>query len=264
MEFKGSLGNYKIITTEDGSQTVYSGFYDENCHSTSGAWEETLYNYVEGTQLLDKLTKQDSVTVFEVGFGVGLGIYATLVAISNRYSEQAQSYNRKIKFISTEIDRDFALWALQDSEFAKKYNISKQDIRATQDQLCVNVQGVELVILIGDARHTIKTLNESILFDCIFQDPFSPRKNPSLWTEQWFRNLRSYSHRDTILSTYSAATRIRKTMAVAGFNIINRLGFGRKRSCTLAVCRDLSDDQEQSFHQSLLNSKAQTLCDHSL
>lgn len=261
MEFKGSLGNYKIVETEDGSQTVYSSVYDENCHSTSGAWQETIHNYVQGCQVLEKLIKQDKVTIFEVGFGVAMGIFATLEVIKEKHPKDYQALFQKLEFISTEIDRDFALWALKDSEFARRYQLRPEDINQSENEIQIFVEGVNLRILIGDARQTISTLQEETLLDCIFQDPFSPKKNPTLWTREWFRNLRSLCHRESILSTYSAAVHIRKAMALSGFTVLNRKGYGRKRSCTLALCHDDLSQEQLELHNSLLHSKAAAFSD---
>ena len=264
MEFNGSLGKYKIITTDDGSQTVYSGVYDENCHSTSGAWQETIHNYVQGCNVVKKLETQDQVTIFEVGLGVAVGIYATLETIKAAHPTNYQTLLEKLVFISTEIDKDFAIWALTESDFAKAYYISLNDLQITDSEIRTSVEGVKLRVLIGDARETILTLEEGTLLDCIYQDPFSPRKNPSLWTIEWFRNLRSLSYEKTIMSTYSAAAKIRKAMALAGFFILDRQGFGRKRSCTLAICDENRSEKEIKLHNSLLNSKAIPLSDDQL
>ena len=69
MSFKGKLGNYEVVPTQDGSTTLYSQYFGEACHSTSGATIETISHYVQGTKLLD----QDNPQVLEIGFGTGLG-----------------------------------------------------------------------------------------------------------------------------------------------------------------------------------------------
>lgn len=257
MEFKGSLGNYTILRTEDGSLTVHSGVYDENCHSTSGAWQETVHNYVQGCQVLEKLEVKPKVTIFEVGFGVGLGIYACLNQIKAHFDNHEVIFKR-LHFISTEIDRDFAIWALTESDFAKEYTLTKSQLVETESKIEVEIDGCLLTILIGDARETITLISDEVLLDCIFQDPFSFRKNPTLWTLEWFRNLRSLSYEETVLSTYSSSARVRKTMLSAGFKIIEREGFGRKRTCTQAVCYTPANNK---LNEQLERSKAKIILD---
>ena len=36
LKFNGSLGEYEIIETSDGSTTVFSGAFNEACHSSHG------------------------------------------------------------------------------------------------------------------------------------------------------------------------------------------------------------------------------------
>ena len=50
-QFNGILGSYKVLRTSDGSETLWSEYFNENCHSLAGAKEETLYNSIEGTNL---------------------------------------------------------------------------------------------------------------------------------------------------------------------------------------------------------------------
>ena len=42
---------YDKIETEDGSMTLYSHLYNEACHSTSGAINETHTHYINGCKI---------------------------------------------------------------------------------------------------------------------------------------------------------------------------------------------------------------------
>jgi tRNA U34 5-methylaminomethyl-2-thiouridine-forming methyltransferase MnmC len=77
--------------------------------------------------------------------------------------------------------------------------------------------------------------DQSYRFHAIYQDAFSPKKNPTLWTKEWFSFLRSISTEDVILSTYSASTSIRKSLHEAGWKIQQGEKFGRKRTSTRAT-----------------------------
>lgn len=67
------------------------------------------------------------------------------------------------------------------------------------------------------------------LLDAIYQDPFSVKKNPSLWTYEWFTMLRQKSHENTILGTYSTSASVKKTLLKSGWLYEERPGYGRKR-----------------------------------
>jgi tRNA U34 5-methylaminomethyl-2-thiouridine-forming methyltransferase MnmC len=235
--FNGKLGSYSVIQTDDNTTTLYSEFYDENCHSTSGAVEETLYNYIEGCNLLEKSKSNRSLVIFEVGLGIGLGPKLTYETFKDRKTD--------IKFISTEIDEALV-------EYSKEHNkcdIFKNLKRIEEDELVYYVSKFEnfsLYILIGDARITTSTAFKKGVFkkvDAIFQDAFSPKKNPTLWTKQWFEQLRHISNDQVLMTTYSSHISVRKSMYEAGWKVFKRKGFGEKRSMTLcSLSGEMNED----------------------
>lgn len=229
MEFVGKLGNYKIVDTQDGSKTIYSEFFDENCHSTSGAYEETLYNYIQGCEIAEKLNKSPKLTIYEVGFGAALGPYTLL-----KYLEENQQYSQnKIEFHSTELDHEFVQWVLKNSNFSKIYANAIEQYTELKDRIKFKIKNIEFTIWLGDARASI-TNYDGPLVDCIFQDAFSPKKNPSLWTVEWFKQLYKISNEEVVLSTYCSSKEARGSMILAGFFIESRKGFAQKRTCTRA------------------------------
>ncbi|ATH07908.1 hypothetical protein BIY24_08080 [Halobacteriovorax marinus] len=85
----------------------------------------------------------------------------------------------------------------------------------------------------------------------IYQDAFSPKKNPSLWTKEWFTELKEHSDERCILSTYSAAMGVRKALMEANWNVFRREGYGEKRSTTIARS-DLP--MKEQFRDNILRS----------
>ena len=59
--------------TEDGTFTLENLSFQENCHSTAGAYQETLFNYIQGTEIQKKVHLPE-INIFEVGFGLGFGL----------------------------------------------------------------------------------------------------------------------------------------------------------------------------------------------
>ena len=103
-------------------------------------------------------------------------------------------------------------------------------------------ENIELIILCGNATESINDLPqylENKTFHAIFQDAFSPRKNPQLWTQQWFRTLHSFSHQECIMSTYCSSKGPREAMISAGWEIKARPGFGRKKHSTVATIKSV-------------------------
>ncbi|TDJ03767.1 MAG: hypothetical protein E2O68_09420 [Deltaproteobacteria bacterium] len=203
-EFSGNLGTYRIIETEDGSPTLFSSHFDEACHSLSGAEGETYYNFIEGCELKTLALKHSPLNILEVGFGTGLGFKLTRKFMTENHPQV--SFN----FVSLEIDPVL---------------VEYSELKATN-----------LKVLIGDARVTLDSYQGGP-FHAIFQDPFSPKKNPRLWSVEWFESLKNHAHPDVVLSTYSASSSIRKALMLAGWIVEQRKGFAGKRASTRAYLK---------------------------
>ena len=207
-----SLKNHEEALTKDGSKTLYSKRYDEHCHSLDGANEETLTHYIQSCQVLEKSKTKGPFHVLEVGFGAGIGLKMT-----------AQKVKTPAKFTSFEIDPELI-----------KYFLTKQkiDYKESGNIYSFKYRALEVQIIQGDALKTISQVEMSA--DCIYQDAFSPKKNPELWTVEWFQSLKELANEDCIMSTYSASSSIRKSMIEAGWKINPGQRFGNKRASTIA------------------------------
>lgn len=101
-----------------------------------------------------------------------------------------------------------------------------------------------ITVYIGDGRRTLpEAFHKNLLpkFTAIFQDAFSPKQNPVLWTVEWFNDLKMMSSPQVYLSTYSSSVSVRKSMIAAGWILMNVKGFGQKRTMTKARTFGVTD-----------------------
>ncbi len=91
-----------------------------------------------------------------------------------------------------------------------------------------------IVLLRGDAREAVQTL-ESSTIDTVFHDPFSPAKNPELWTVDFFKHIHRVIRPGGVITTYSSAQHIRMALMEAGFTIGKGPSVGKKREGTVAT-----------------------------
>ena len=233
-EFRGNLGNYKILKTEDNSETIWSEYFDEACHNLSGAYEETLHNYIHGCLIPELLDQKKEIAVLDVGFGVGVGLKAFIDQI-----KLSKNYNTQLSYYSIELDETLLLWSLK--ETLPEIKLSKKE-QSYEDKNLIFYEGIwdeKLVIkiFVGDGRLTLPMAEKLKLLnplDAIFQDAFSPRKNPMLWSVEWFVFLKKISAQTVQLSTYSSSISIRKSLVVAGWIVSEAQGFAKKRFMTKA------------------------------
>ncbi len=233
------MKNYREIITEDGSTTLFSKLYDEACHSTAGAIQETQLHYIQGCQVENKLQNQTAMNILEVGFGTGIGFLETYKVLSK--------YQKAVNFISLEIDKELI------EIFAKNYGY---EFLENSNTYTLKLNHINLIIYLGDARETIKQVKEK--FHAIYQDAFSPKRNADLWTTEWFSALKERSSQDCIMSTYSASSSIRKSMISAGWKLYSGDKFGPKRTSTRAR---LTGETEAAISDKLKRSPAQELTD---
>lgn len=226
--------NYTWLETEDGSLSLFSEAFGEGCHSTSGAKLETITHYIRGCEVLQK-AQQPTLSILEVGWGLGLGYQTTIEELNQN------NLSPYLHFVSMEIDPELILWSKKELSFETNgyphfSEIEKKTIGDLEYFEAVTEKG-KLTILCGDARKTVPLFHQAFpdfQAHALYQDAFSPKKNPTLWTVEWFKELKNLSHAEVRMSTYSSSNSIRKSMLEAGWTLNPGERFGKKRTSTRA------------------------------
>ncbi|MBR9677073.1 hypothetical protein GOV04_02950 [Candidatus Woesearchaeota archaeon] len=201
----------KQVTTDDGSITLYSEKIGSTYHSTSGAVEEAIKKFVEPAKLAE------GVNILDFCFGLGYNSAAALEVV------------KKCSIIGLENDSKI-LKKIQDlNPPFKQYNI----IKKAAQKLLYKDENVYIKIVVGDARQTIKLLDEQ--FDAVFFDPFDPKKQPELWSEIVFKDIARLMKSGGVLTTYSCAKWVRQNMQKAGLKVEDGPIIGRRGPSTIAV-----------------------------
>jgi len=200
----------KLVQTKDKSYTFFNEEYQEIYHSQTGALEEAQKKYIE------PLGVKDNQVILDICFGLG---YNTFAAIENA---------KHLKIIALEKDPK-VLEDLQTLDIKGNYNIIK---KVAKDYYYKD-DNYEIKLILGPAEETIKKVKEK--FDVVFLDPFAPRNNPELWTEEFFKEIYSKMKKGAKLATYSCARKIRDNLKSAGFKVINGPNVGRRGPSTNAI-----------------------------
>jgi len=244
--------NKELITTQDGTQTLYSKEFDECYHSTKdGALKESLNKHIIPAF---KLQNKGSLVVLDICYGLG---YNTLTTI---YYYQKHRPNTKLHIIAPEFDKEL-VESLKDFNYPKEFNNLKDIINAISKTGSYTSNNLKVTILFGDAREQIKNIDTKV--DIIYQDAFSPKKNPALWTKEWFADIKKISKADAIITTYSVATPIRLSMYENGFKIYTQPKT-EVRSGTIASLKDLNLEQVDMKLKKIRNKSAKPLSDKDL
>ncbi len=216
------------VQTKDSSFTLYNKEFDECYHNVKdGALSESLKKHVEPAFLF--APKKGKLTILDICFGLG---YNTLSTI---YYLKTNRLNTKLEIISPELDKDL-IENLIDFEYPKEFTPFKNIIKSISKDNFYEDENIKIDVKIGNAREVIKRIDKKV--DIVYQDPFSPKKNRSLWTVEYFKDIFDIIDKDGILTTYSIAAPVRFALYESGFRVYEREIEGLKKE-TIASKRTL-------------------------
>jgi tRNA U34 5-methylaminomethyl-2-thiouridine-forming methyltransferase MnmC len=215
---------HQIVTTSDGSNTLYVPELDEHYHSVFGAVQESEYIFIRNGF---DFCRNDPIHIFETGFGTGLNALLTAV--------QSINENREVFYTSIE-----------------KYPLDKKITGSLNYPEFVGKDGKRIFNLIHSERwgemsnifkrfnlHKIKgdmtTYNSSGSFNLIYFDAFSPDKQPEMWTKEIFMKISEITVSKGIFVTYSAKGEVKRNLKAAGFDVALIPGPPGKRQIIQAV-----------------------------
>lgn len=212
----------KRIITKDSSVTFHNEKFDETYHCLAGAVSEAKIKFVEPCKIKE-LSKKGSISILDICFGLG---YNTAAAI-----DEALRINPdcKIRIIGLENDEKCFDLIKELNPGFKSYKLLQ---KIDKFNLLIIDKNIQIKIILDDAKESIKKLDKT--FDAVFLDPFSPPKNPKLWSLDFFNNIKNVMKPNSILATYSCATHVRDKLKQLGFIVEDGPVFGRKSPSTMA------------------------------
>ncbi|MDH4471244.1 MAG: tRNA (5-methylaminomethyl-2-thiouridine)(34)-methyltransferase MnmD [Fluviicola sp.] len=218
----------QIVTTADGSKTIFLPEWNEHYHSSHGALQEAQHVFIRhGLHLLTS----DYITVLEMGFGTGLN--ALLTFFSSEKRNQYVHYIGIEAFPPSEEEiaaMDYASFAsdptsgaIYEHMHATSWNtpapISEHFV--LEKQLC-DLQNATV------APETV---------DLVYFDAFGPRVQPELWTPEVFQRIYDWLVPGGILVTYCAKGQVKRDLKSVGFLVESLPGPPGKREMTRAFKR---------------------------
>jgi tRNA U34 5-methylaminomethyl-2-thiouridine-forming methyltransferase MnmC len=207
-----------IITTKDGSHSLFSEEYQEIYHSGNGAIQESTHVFIKSgfdyaAQNFLLHAPDNKLKIFEVGFGTGLNGLLTIIAAQKQgveiYYETIELYP-----VPLEVVKELNYTQLLESE---KY-------RPPFHSMHLSAWGVEHSIT---PYFLFKKSQDSLLnfypaeraFHVIYFDAFAPENQPEMWTAEVMRKLYQALLPKGILVSYCSKSAFRKTLAEVGFTV---------------------------------------------
>ncbi|QCI27700.1 tRNA (5-methylaminomethyl-2-thiouridine)(34)-methyltransferase MnmD [Caminibacter pacificus] len=194
--------DYPKIKTKDGSLTLKNPHFNECYHSSEGAVVESLYKHIYPAF---EVVKKDEVNILDICFGLGFNTFLTVLT----------QKDKKINVFSPEMDENL-IKSLKEFDYPKEFQSIKHIIKSISEKYYYEDERVKIEIFIGDAREYIKKLKN---IDIVYQDAFSPKVNKSLWTYEYFSDIKKLLNKEGVITTYSVATPVRCALYKLGFNL---------------------------------------------
>ncbi len=216
----------KIITTSDGSRSLYLPDWDETYHSRHGAIREAYHVFIR--MGLDLFEDGAGINLLEMGFGTGLNAFITLLEASRR--NLSVNYRGLEAFpvgqeIIPELDYPASLGVEEMSPLFRQLHDSPWD---TETQLTPGFHLRKQKVLFSEFRSVQE-------FDLVYFDAFGPRVQPELWTIDIFRSMHEALRPGGVLVTYSAKGSVRRAMQEVGFSVERLPGPPGKREMLRAT-----------------------------
>lgn len=216
----------QIITTADGSKTIYIPEWNEHYHSSHGALQEAQHVFIRNGLYY---VTGDYLTILEMGFGTGLNALLTFFASEKR--------NQYVHYIGVEAFPPSVeeIAAMEYASFSPAPET--QDLYDAMHTAPWN-QGISLAehFVLEKQQCVIekaKVASESL--DIVYYDAFGPRVQPELWTPDIFRLLFDWLAPGGILVTYCAKGQVKRDLKSVGFLVESLPGPPGKREMTRAL-----------------------------
>ncbi|MCH7409733.1 tRNA (5-methylaminomethyl-2-thiouridine)(34)-methyltransferase MnmD [Belliella sp. DSM 111904] len=220
----------KIITTEDGSHSLFLPELNETYHSFHGAYRESIHVFMlyglETWEMRHPGAKP--IRIFEVGFGTGLNAWLALV-----WAEQ-----NKIPVLYHTIEP----YPLEESVYSQ-LNYTDIDPMIMHFKPYFNAlheaswnEGV-VVSEFFNMKKEQTTLQDVALYpaDVVFFDAFAPNKQPELWSKEMLDKVVDSMNPEGVFTTYCAMGQLKRDLKSLGMEVETLPGPPGKKEMTRAV-----------------------------
>lgn len=231
--------------------------FDDPYFSVENGLEETRYVFLKNNGLPERFHHGSGpFRIIETGFGTGLNFLATWQAF-----RQTSNSSRWLHFTSVEkfpltreqLTKALALWpelADLSQKLIERYPPATPGFHI----LSWPEERVTLTLIFADVHDAFPELHGPV--DAWYLDGFAPSKNPAMWSDELFTEIRRISRnpqpdRIPTVATFTAAGLVRRGLKGAGFRMAKVPGFGRKREMLAGSYQAIAGPEKSELHNRL-------------
>lgn len=251
------------ISWRDGQP--YSEHFKDIYFSQDNGLAQKKHVFIEGSQLNRRWQNlsTDHFVVAEAGFGTGLNFLLTWQEWLKYGPASATLFYyscEKYPLSKDDLQKALLLWpnlAALAEELISHYpqllpGVHPISFAEGRIQLCLMwgdvVATFRELLSCGDLDLEAQLRKSAV--DAWYLDGFSPKKNITMWSNDFFKVMRLLSTDKTTVASYTVAHSVRSELEQQGFAVQRRVGYGKKRYCLVATY-DASADNFPKKHRFL-------------
>lgn len=218
----------QIVTTADGSKTIFNPQVGENYHSKHGALQESKHVFVNAglNYFLDDRDRKQ-VSIFEVGFGTGLNFLLTADACTEKQIKLdylgVEAYPLSTDLITETGYADYASKEIWDA-FINKYPAALTAPVEINPYCQLQIAHSQLLQLKPEPR-----------FDVVYFDAFAAIHQPEMWNEEAIGHTVQFLKPGGVFVTYAITGNLKRMLKGMGLQVQKIPGAPGKREMLRAV-----------------------------
>ena len=216
----------ELVTTSDGTSSIFLPQLNEHYHSHHGAVQESQHVFMKmGWEVV--FPNIDHVAILEVGFGTGLNTW--LVYHDVKWNSRPVVHYTALELypVQLELARELKYASAQESnDFMLLHETEWNTSVVVHHRFTLEKRSTSL--------HDFSAQRQ---YDLIFFDAFAPRVQPEMWTREVFDQMFRLLNPGGILVTYCCKGDVRRNMIAAGFKVEKVPGPPGKREMLRATKR---------------------------
>lgn len=203
----------ELITTSDGSHSLYLPEMNETYHSSHGALTESRHIFIQaGLQWYLDHHKATSVSILEIGFGTGLNALLAL-----RYALEHKANIRMVTLEPYPLTEEIYDGLNYPDLFADEK--ADEQFQALHQAKWEEKVRMNDFFELGKREVKLEDFSADSDFDLIFFDAFAPSKQAELWTYEILEKTVGLMAASAVLVTYCARGQFKRDLVALGLEL---------------------------------------------
>ena len=222
------MNNLEIVTTADGSKTIYNAQVGEHYHSRHGALQESLHVFVNaGLHYFLAQSGAQEASILEVGFGTGLNFLLSAAYCTDRQIELQytgiEAYPLTTDMMAQTGYEQYIPATLWDTYLQQYPDALKNEVN-TDAHTKLQIAYCQLMDFVTSQQ-----------YDIIYFDAFAAIHQPEMWELPAINHVTSFLKPGGVFVTYAITGNLKRMLKSLGFTIQKIPGAPGKREMLRAI-----------------------------